>query len=250
MKNSPGLEAGKRKVSTARLAPIEVAVDTSLQVTRRILEYVLSAEMLPGARMPSERQFAEVLGVGRGVVRESLKCLILLGLVEVRQGDGTYLRQATSELLPKIIEWGLLLGDKQTFEIVEARQHLEQITASLAAERRSDDDLRAMEMALEQMRDSVHAPPEFAQADIDFHLCIAKAARNSVLSGILVNIQCLLGVWIRRVVGAEAAENGVSYREHVAVFEAIGRHDGTGAAAAMHRHLANAADRLRATLQP
>jgi GntR family transcriptional repressor for pyruvate dehydrogenase complex len=83
----------------------------TMEVARRLLDYFLSGEVEPGERIPSERRLAESLGVGRSLVREALKSLHLLGLLEVRQGDGTYLKRTDSELLPQVIEWGLLLGE-------------------------------------------------------------------------------------------------------------------------------------------
>ena len=119
---------------------------------RLLLDYLLAGNVSPGTRLPSERQLAEELGVGRSVVREALKSLGLLGLVEVRQGDGTYLRRVESELLPRVIEWGLLLGERRTADLIEARQHLEVVTAQLAAARRDDDDVAALAAALRMRR--------------------------------------------------------------------------------------------------
>jgi DNA-binding FadR family transcriptional regulator len=74
----------------------------TMEVARRLLDYFLSGEVEPGERIPSERRLAESLGVGRSLVREALKSLHLLGLLEVRQGDGTYLKRTDSELLPQV----------------------------------------------------------------------------------------------------------------------------------------------------
>ena len=100
---------------TAGLPRIDLSSRETLtmEVARRLLDYFLSGEVEPGGRIPSERRLAESLGVGRSLVREALKSLHLLGLLEVRQGDGTYLKRTDSELLPQVIEWGLLLGEKR-----------------------------------------------------------------------------------------------------------------------------------------
>ena len=79
--------------------------------------------------MPSERKLAEALGVGRSIVRQALKSLTVLGLLDVRQGDGTYLRRTDSPFLPVAIEWGLLLGVKRATDLVEARHYLEVVIA-------------------------------------------------------------------------------------------------------------------------
>ena len=101
--------------------------------------------------MPSERQLAQAFGVGRSAMREALKSLTLLGLVEVRHGDGTYLKKADSALLPQVIEWGLLLGEQRTLDLVEARQKIEADIAGLAAARRDEADVAELRRLLERM---------------------------------------------------------------------------------------------------
>ena len=232
------------------LEPINSSARETLttEISRRLLKYLLSGTIQPGERVPSERQLAEMLAVGRSVVRKSLKSVALLGLLEVRPGDGTYLRRTQSELLPKTIEWGLLLGERRTLDLVEARRYLEPILAALAAERRSDSDIEALRTDLQDMANARDAM-EFANADIAFHLGLAAAANNSALSEMLSSVRSLLRVWIVRVM--EAAEDfGPSHREHVPVFEAVERGDAAGARAAMEVHLARASERLVATLTP
>ena len=234
---------------TDSLSPIDLSAREALPVVvaRKVLEYALSGEVRPGSKIPSERELAQSLGVGRSVVREALKSLGLLGIIEVRHGDGTYLRSAQSQLLPKVIEWGLLLGEQRIIDLVEARQLLEAVIARLAGERRDEEDLRELRSRLDEMRRAMGDPMRFTEADVAFHLAVARAGKNSVLSGMLSNIQSLLQVWIRRVMEA-ASEYDTSFSEHVPIFEAIEREDGEGAEAAMRAHVSAAALRLRETL--
>ncbi|MGH2559118.1 MAG: FadR/GntR family transcriptional regulator [Thermomicrobiales bacterium] len=216
------------------------------QVARRIVEFILSGQIEPGERMPSERQLAEAFGVGRSAMREALKSLSLIGLVEVRQGDGTYLREANAALLPEVIEWGLLLGEQRTMDLVEARQKIEAVIAGLAAERRDDRDIEALRHLIERMARATDADG-FVEADVAFHLRVAECARNTVLRDILSNVQALLRAWIRRVI-ASRGETGTSYLEHVPICDAIARGDSAAAAAAMEAHMASASERLRIAL--
>jgi GntR family transcriptional regulator, transcriptional repressor for pyruvate dehydrogenase complex len=220
----------------------------TMEVARRLLDYFLSGEVEPGMRIPSERRLAESLGVGRSLVREALKSLHLLGLLEVRQGDGTYLKRTDSELLPQVIEWGLLLGERPALDLVEARAHLEVVVAGLAAERRDAralDDLRGL---LTEMRESSDNPLRFVEADVGFHLRVAEAAGNVILNDMLSGVRALLRVWIRRVVEA-AGRTGPSYEDHLPIFEAIERGDRAAAIAAMAAHMEGASARLKATIE-
>jgi GntR family transcriptional regulator, transcriptional repressor for pyruvate dehydrogenase complex len=219
----------------------------TMEIARRLLDYFLSGEVEPGERIPSERRLAESLGVGRSLVREALKSLHVLGLLEVRQGDGTYLKRTDSELLPQVIEWGLLLGERPALDLVEARAHLEVVVAGLAAERRDAqavDDLRGL---LTAMRESGDDPARFVEADVGFHLRVAEAAGNVVLNDMLNGVRALLRVWIRRVIEA-AGETGPSYADHLPIFEAIERGDKPAAITAMTAHMEGASARLKATI--
>jgi GntR family transcriptional regulator, transcriptional repressor for pyruvate dehydrogenase complex len=218
----------------------------SSEVARALLDAVFSGQITPGTRMPSERQLAESFGVGRFVVREALKSLGLLGLLEVRQGDGTYVRPPDSSLLPRVVEWGLLVGEQRTSDLVETRQHLEPVTARLAAERRSDADLTTIKAHLDGMRDATDNDV-FVDADVAFHLSIAEATGNRVLSNMLSSIASLLNVWIRNVI--EAAESlEPSYLEHVPIYDAIAERDSGAAGEAMRLHMDGAACRLNAAI--
>jgi GntR family transcriptional regulator, transcriptional repressor for pyruvate dehydrogenase complex len=218
----------------------------SSEVARALLDAVFSGQITPGTRMPSERQLAESFGVGRFVVREALKSLGLLGLLEVRQGDGTYVRSPDSSLLPRVVEWGLLVGEQRTSDLVETRKHIEPITARLAAERRSDDDITVIRGHLHGMRDAGNTD-EFVDADVAFHLSIAEATSNTVLSNMINSISSLLNVWIRNVIDA-APSREPSYLEHIPIFEAIEVRDGEAAGEAMRAHMEGAACRLNAAV--
>lgn len=216
-------------------------------IARQLLTQLLSGRIAPGTRLPSERRLAESLQVGRSTIREALKALDVLGIIEVRQGDGTYLRQSTSDLLPQAIEWGLMLGQPQVLDLIEARRHIEMSIAELAAERASSDDLAALRLHLAEMR-SAADEAAFVEADVAFHLALAKAAGNTVLNDILVSIRSLLRVWIRRAIN-EVGETRSTVEEHTAVFEAVLARSPRQAAEAMRAHLDGAGKRLLDSLR-
>jgi GntR family transcriptional repressor for pyruvate dehydrogenase complex len=233
------------KPSLAHVSPIR-REPLATEIARRLVEFILSGQVEPGTRMPSERALAEAFGVGRSAMREALKALSLIGLVEVRQGDGTYLRKTNSALLPELIEWGLLLGEQRTMDLVEARQEIEVVIAGLAAKRRTEADLADLRAILEQME---QAPtiPDFVEADVQFHVCLAEAAGNSALRDIHSSVQALLRTWIGRVVEA-SGDTRPSYEEHVPLLRAVEAGDAAAAQAAMAAHMSSAANRLRNTL--
>ncbi|WIE79178.1 MULTISPECIES: FadR/GntR family transcriptional regulator [unclassified Curtobacterium] len=236
----------RRTAVAPELTAVSGTTPSSDEVARALIDYVSSGQIGPGEKLPSERQLSESFGVGRGIIREGIKSLGVLGLVEFRHGGGTYLRQGESDLLPRVIEWGLMLGERRASDLVEARRYLEQITTLLAAERSDDAHLAQIETALHAMR-AATSTDEFVEADVAFHLAIAEASGNLVLANMLKSISSLLRVWIHRVMdAAESFEE--SYQEHVPVFEAIRVRDSAAAAAAMESHMARASRRLTETL--
>jgi len=217
----------------------------AVEVARNLLRYILSEDVRPGDRLPSERALAESAGVGRSAIREALKSLSLLGLVDVRQGDGTYVRTPDSELLPRVLEWGLLLGEKRVDDLVEARRHLEVITAGLAATRRSEESLVALRAEVERLAAAGTDIDRFVEADIAFHAELARAAGNTAFQNILSSVHGLLLVWIRRTL--ERNEDFSPYvEEHRRIVEAVERRDAAGASAAMMAHMDAALSRLAA----
>ncbi|GAA2907424.1 GntR family transcriptional repressor for pyruvate dehydrogenase complex [Microbacterium keratanolyticum] len=228
------------------LPPIDPTAELSSEIIRALTEYFFSGDLLGGSRIPSERQLAESLGVSRGAVREAIQSLGLLGVLEIRQGAGTYLRSTGSTLLPRVIEWGLFLGERRVMDLVEARQEIEFALAGLAARRRTEEQAAELVALVEQM-DDLGPGEAFVAADIAFHSAIARAARNLALADVLSNITSLLEVWMTRSIQS-AGETHSSNQEHRRVVEAIVARDPRKAQAAMRAHLRSAEKRLRRTL--
>lgn len=219
------------------------------ELTRKLMDYLISAQISPNDKLPSERQLSEALGVGRSSLRNALKSLSLLGVIDQRPGSGTYLRDTTSDLLPRVIEWGLLLGENNLEEVVEAREQLEVMLAGLAAQRRTDEDVRRLQHLIDGMTasDVTHDQAHYVELDIQFHLAIAEASKNQVLAGVLRNLQSLLHAWASRVIEA-AGETSSSLAMHVPILEAIRRGDANAARSAMDAHMQRASLRLRGAI--
>lgn len=213
-----------------------------------MLDYLLSGQLTPGQKIPSERQLAEALAVGRGALREAIKSLSLLGLLEQRIGDGTYLSGSSSDLLPQVIEWGLLLGDKRLDDLLEARYHLEVLLSELAAQRRTEEQLARLRELVAQMHAAGNDDLDgYVRADIAFHLQLAACSGNTVLAGVLTNIQSLLQAWTSRVIHA-AGETRSSLAMHEPILTALENGDPEAARRAMTRHMDRAIRRLRESM--
>ncbi len=239
-------EDGISALLVQQLAPVP-RESIVFRVAQSLLDHLTSGAIAPGTRLPSERQLAETLNVGRSAVREALASLDLLGIVSIRPGSGTYLRDSSSEILPRAINWGLMLGQPRIHDLVEMRQFLEIDSARLAAERATDEDIATLARQIDRMGHSVDDFSAFVELDVNFHLEVARAAKNSVLSEVLNSVRSLLHVWIERT-SNDKAVTVAAVTEHTAIFEAIRDHDPEAAERAMREHMHIANERLRASL--
>jgi len=213
-------------------------------VAKRLLEIFTSGDIEAGTRLPPERQLASTLEVGRSAVREALAALEILGIVDVRPGSGTYLRGNASELLPQTLSWGLMLGEPKTIELIEVRGALEIYAARLAASRISDEALERLGGHVDDMRASIGDLRKFVEADLQFHLELARSINNTVLLDLLQSIRSLLRVWVERGLRqADEAEHAL--REHTLIYEALATRDVAAVEAAMHDHMTTASARLQ-----
>jgi DNA-binding FadR family transcriptional regulator len=149
------------------------------QVIDQLRQSVTSGEWPVGHRIPNEAVLVDSLGVGRNTVREAVRALAHAGLLEVRQGDGTYVR-ATSEVSGALRR----LCGAELRDVLEVRRGLEVEGARLAAANRTDDDVTELR-ALLARRDECQRggrTDDFARADAEFHLAIVRSSHNAILT--------------------------------------------------------------------
>lgn len=149
------------------------------QVIEQLRVSVTSGEWPVGQRIPNEAVLVESLGVSRNTVREAVRALAHAGILDVRQGDGTYVR-ATSEVSGALRR----LCGAEWRDVLHVRRALEVEGARVAAARRTTDDLAELR-ALLKRRDTLHAKgntDEFARADAEFHLAVVRSSHNATLT--------------------------------------------------------------------
>jgi GntR family transcriptional repressor for pyruvate dehydrogenase complex len=212
-------------------------------VAKRFLELFTSGDIPAGTRLPPERELAATLNIGRSAVREALAALEILGVVDVRPGSGTYLRGSASELLPETLSWGLMISAPRTHDLIVVRAGLEVLAARLAAERITADDLAQLAGHLEVMRKNIDNPTRFIEADLKFHLHIARVAENQVLADLLQSSRSLLRVWVERGL-RRGTDAEFALREHTVIYEALASGDPAAVEAAMRDHMSTASQRL------
>ena len=185
-----------------------------------------------GRRLPSERDLATQLGVSRPSVREALRTLELMGVVDTRHGSGTQVADSGLNVLQAPFEFLLALDRPTIAHLHETRTLLEIHLAGRAAERRSDSDLAAMEAALRDMR----AKPGVTEPDHRFHQAVAVAAHNSILLRIMTSLsRSIYEMMDAGWPGVHDPKSG--YTLHEPIFQAIRRRNARQAARAMDQHM-------------
>ncbi len=220
------------------------------------LEYlIVDRKLRPGDRLLPEREMAKQFGVSRTAVRDAIKVLSEKGLVEVKQGAGTFVVQNVSAAVTESM--GLLLQIESTphEDLQEVRQILEVEVAGIAAERATESDLEKMKEALAEMqrisdRPSPHPVDEFigfTEADMAFHLAIAEATRNKIFS-IVLNAIADLSQKTRRMIMIVPGAPARALEHHYRVFDGIQQGSKTQAREEMAHHMQQVAIDLKAAL--
>jgi GntR family transcriptional regulator, transcriptional repressor for pyruvate dehydrogenase complex len=224
---------------TDNLMPIARTTLTA-DIFRELVSHVIGGVWKPGEKIPPERLLGEKLGVGRASLREALKALEIIGMIETRVGDGTYVCDR-SEFLSRPLLWAITSSsESEIHELVEARTSLETQLSELAAERATSEDLRQIGIYLDEMERNVADNEAFRQADIAFHLAIAEAAHNRIFVNALLLIRNLLQQWIGSTLQVEGVAEKALH-QHRAIFVAIAKKNPSAARTAMQQHLADMA---------
>lgn len=218
-----------------------------MQVAERLAAAIQAGQLKPGDKLPTEAKLVEQFKVSRTVVREALSRLKSLGLIASRQGSGIYVN-AKSVFQPLNFDAKHAASREAVIQIVEVRRALETECAGLAALKRSDTDVRAIQQALALLDQAVAQGLDGAEEDVQFHRAIAQAAGNPFLITTLDYLSQFLreGTRVTRANEARRVDFAKAVRnEHHAIVQAIQDGDSKRAQRAASLHMQNAAKRIQ-----
>jgi GntR family transcriptional repressor for pyruvate dehydrogenase complex len=214
------------------------SVRLSDEVYDRILSLISKGVLGPGERLLPEREMAERFQVSRQSVREALNRAKLLGLVEVRPGDGTFVRSLVPGSLVEPLSVMLERETGRVLEFLQVRKVLEGWCAAEAAGRAKPADLRKLTTCLKRMGQISRAGGLLGKPDVDFHIAIAEATHNTVMAHIVNSLRAMFQAVLRvRFVTRDSARTQLLVAQHEKIFEAIRRRDPGAATRAMVAHL-------------
>lgn len=211
----------------------------------QLREQVLSGQWAVGTRLPAETELAQRLEVGRSTVREAVRALVHAGLLETRQGSGTYVRSVTPEA-----GWEPRLRRAAVLDAYEVRQALEVQAARLAASRRTDADIAAVRACLaERERARAHGKDaRFIELDLAFHRAVVAAAHNPLLAEMFDSFVTVLREALLTVVTDSGLGDVGADAAHTRLAEAIEAGDAAAAVRATHDHLDPTAAAVRSLI--
>jgi len=221
------------------------------QIAEQLQSRIEQGGWVSGDKLPSTKELSEQFRVGRSTMREALSALKAKGLIEIRQGEGCFVRELSpAELdLPEL----LLPGKESVLELLEARKALEIAGSAIAAVKHTESDLAALAALLDSMKAHIGDETAGEAADLRFHQLLVQATHNSIMVRLLESISAQMETAIRETRRLQIYSNAeVSHRlweEHQAIYDAVVRRDPPGAEQAMRSHLDHVERVLRAYLK-
>lgn len=236
-------------MEVTRIAPQKIYE----QIAEQVKQQIVSGKLPPGHKLPSTRELTERYQVGRSTMREALSMLKAMGLIEIRQGEGCFVRSMDEPGIEPPRFEHLFTSMEAVVELLEARISLEVANAGLAASKRTDEDLDALNAILSDMDSERGTETVGEKQDMRFHLALAQATHNSIMVRLLETIAAQVELTIRETrrvrLSADQKIANQLWREHKAIVTAVAARDPDRAQAAMRRHLLHVEGELMKTIR-
>lgn len=211
---------------------------TAEEVVSRLQEMIQKGDLSPGDRLPPERDLAKLLGVSRPTLRAGIRSLTAVGILQSRQGAGTFVAEAQES--PTLDTSALrLLSALHGFtsdEMFEARLALEMSIAGLAAERATSEQMAQLAEEIAGMYASIERPEQYLVHDMQFHQTVAAASGNRILTALMNMVASILFEYRSKTV-KRAIDLKDSAEQHHNIYRAIREHNAESARQAMRVHL-------------
>jgi GntR family transcriptional repressor for pyruvate dehydrogenase complex len=222
-------------MTTGAVRPIQRTTLTAAAFDQ-LISHVVNGTWKAGDRIPPERELCQQLRIARTSLREALKAMELVGMLDSRVGDGTFVCPRT-EFLARPLLWAFTGTDhSELHDIMEARMILEENLAGLAAERASDKHIAEIGLAVQAMRDCIARGESILEADMAFHMAVSRGAQNEVLTNAVQLLRNLMRQSLQYKLTIPNIHDEV-LRRHASIYTAIRGRKPAAARLAMRRHL-------------
>jgi GntR family transcriptional regulator, transcriptional repressor for pyruvate dehydrogenase complex len=228
--------SGRRRNRVARLIEPIKKTRVAEEVADRIRALILDGTFPQGRPLPSERILTEQFGVSRGSIRDALRMLETIGLIETQHGRGTFPRELTVDRLVAPLASVMTFQHDLQDELLDVRRMFEPAVARAAATRATDEDFANLQHILETQRRKLKTGQSAIVEDTAFHAALARSTRNRVVVSLMATLNDLL-VESRKLTLRQKGRPAKSIEGHEAVVAALRRRDAEGAAQAMYNHI-------------
>ena len=218
------------------------------EIVQQLINLIANGDIKPGSRLPSERELCERFGAGRSSVREALRCLSIVGVLNARVAEGTSVAPDGEKFLRTLVQWRLVTELHDIENLMEVRIALESVTVAQVASKGLKSDLVTLLELMKKMEAAVNNEERFATLDLEFHIALARASENALLFDLISMIRGQLMNPLSRVLPLPNAMP-LSLAEHARIVKAIKRRDPQASSAAMRVHLENALARYQSAVR-
>ena len=160
-------------------------ISISEEIARQIMDLISRGDLEPGQRLPSERELCENFGASRSSLREALRCLTIVGVLNARVGEGTSVALDGKKFLRRIMEWRMITERHDVENLLEVRIALEGVSAANTARNATPEDIDKLRNLLAGMKASVKDEKAYAALDLELHLMLANISGNSLLADLI-----------------------------------------------------------------
>lgn len=208
-------------------------------IVAEIKEKIISGELKDGDVLASQDELARAMGVSRASLREAFNRLSLMGLVEMRQGSGTYIKTAKPQHFMNSLSSLLIMDQASAGELLQARLYVEAAAAALAAEKASDEDIERLGDLVNRMKRAADTEDgeNFIALDAQFHMSIAESSKNRVLMKMVEVIGEILPHCIRSFRLSFPTRVPTALRYHESIYQAVKHRDPAAARQQMEGHI-------------
>lgn len=230
------LRKSDSRFADSKIRPV-TKVSISEEIAKQIMDLISNGGLRSGDRLPPERELCEEFGASRSSLREALRCLSIVGVLNASVGRGTSVATDGRKFLRKIVEWRLITEKHDIENLMEVRIALEGVSAADTALRGTTEDIDKLRKLFAKTKNCLEDEKAFAALDLEFHIMLANISGNTLLSDLVSLIRSQVAKALHEVLIPLPNAIPLSYKEHIAIFDAIERHDPEGARKAMQAHL-------------
>ena len=213
-------------------------ISTVERIVENLINLIKTRRLQVGDKLPSERQLCEMIGVSRPILREALKALQVMNIIDIRQGAGAYVKSLEPEDVVEHLDIVFHLDSSLYHDLYEARRMLEAAIAGMAAKNIGDKEISAIEENIRQAAACIDDEQIFLERDLELHEMIMKAAGNRVIPVFMQSIN-RLSLLLRKKSNAQPYIRQNTMQDHELIINALKSRNPVEAAWAMEQHIAN-----------